>query len=325
MEYRILGQSGLRVSVMGLGTNALGGRAAEDVSREIVLTAIDRGVTLIDTANIYTSGQSESILGRVLEGRRHEVVLATKAGMAAGEGPYRRGASRRHLLAEVEASLRRLCTDYIDLFQVHAFDPATPLEETLRTLEDLVRSGKVRYVGASNYRAWQLMKALAVSERRGWERYASVQPSYSLADRTVEAELVPLCLDQQVGIIAYFPLAGGLLTGKYHANAAPPPDSRAAVNPRFGSRLLESQQNLDLAAEVAAVARSLEVSPAQVALAWLLARPAVASAIAGATRPSQVMENLGALDVHLDPTTTARLDEASRPFLRRRFMEPETP
>ncbi|GMA50664.1 hypothetical protein GCM10025857_20210 [Alicyclobacillus contaminans] len=215
MQYRRLGQSGLEVSVLGLGTNAFGGRADKAASIQVIHAALDAGVNFIDTANIYTNTMSEQIIGEALAGRRQEVVLATKAGMPRGEGPNERGGSRVHLMRELEGSLRRLQTDYVDLYQIHAFDPHTPLEETLRALDDMVRQGKVRYIGASNYAAWELMKALGVSERLGLNRFVSIQPCYSLADRTIERELVPLCVDQGIGIIPYFPLAGGILTGKY--------------------------------------------------------------------------------------------------------------
>lgn len=191
MKYRRLGSSGLEVSVLGLGTNAFGKRADQETSVRIIHHAIDQGVNFIDTANIYAGSESERIIGEALSGKRHEVVLATKAGLVNGEGPNSRGSSRYHLMQELERSLKRLQTDYVDLYQIHTFDPNTPLEETLRTLDDMVRSGKVRYIGASNYAAWELMKALGISEAKGLNRYVSTQTSYSLADRTPEQELVP--------------------------------------------------------------------------------------------------------------------------------------
>lgn len=325
VQVRHLGRSGLRVSALGLGTNAFGGRATPEVSREVIAAALAHGITFIDTANNYTGGQSEAIIGEALRGRRQEAVLATKAGLVAGEGPLDRGSSRHHLMRELETSLRRLETDYIDLYQIHTFDPDTPLEETLRALDDMVRAGKVRYIGASNYHGWELMKALGLSDRLGLERFVSIQPSYSLGDRVPEQELVPLCLDQGVGLIAYFPLAGGLLTGKYRPGAPPPPDSRAAKAPAFGQRMLASAARTALAQEVAALARELSATPAQVAVAWLLRQPAVASAIAGATRVAQVEENAGALDVALDPGALARLDALSEPFRRDLFDEARLP
>jgi len=325
VQVRRLGRSGLEVSVLGLGTNAFGGRATAEDSRNVIAAALEHGITFIDTANIYTGGQSETIIGEALAGRRHEAILATKAGLVAGKGPLDRGSSRYHLMRELEASLRRLRTDYIDLYQIHTFDPHTPLEETLRTLDDMVRSGKVRYVGASNYRAWELMKALAVSDRLGTERYVSVQPSYSLADRVPEDELVPLCLDQGVGVIAYFPLAGGLLTGKYAAGQEPPADSRAAKSPAFGRKMLEGEHKMALAQGVTQIAGELGATPSQVALAWLIHQPAVSTAIAGATRVSQVEDNAKAADVQLDTGALERLDALSRPFLLERFDEARLP
>jgi aryl-alcohol dehydrogenase-like predicted oxidoreductase len=314
MRYLRLGASGLKVSAIGLGANAFGGRATPEASHEVIRTALDLGINLIDTANVYTAGQSERIIGEAIASRRDEVVLATKAGMRAGDGPLDRGSSRLHLMRELERSLTRLRTDHVDLYQIHRFDDETPLEETLRTVDDMVRSGKVRYLGASNYAAWQLMKALGLCDRLGLERLVSVQPSYSLAGRRVEEELVPCCLDQGVGIIAYFPLAGGLLSGKYVRGQAVPKGSRADTTPAFGERMLGSEARLALAEGVAAIARDLGATPAQVALAWLVHMPAVASAIAGATRADQVRENAAAADLTLEPAVMERLDQLSRPF-----------
>ncbi len=321
MEYRRLGASGLKVSVVGLGTNAFGSRASEDATREVLAEAMAQGITLIDTADVYSGGRSEELIGQILGSRRHEVLLATKGGLPAGEGPNDRGTGRLHLVAQVEQSLRRLKTDYIDLYQVHTFDAETPLEETLRTLDDLVRSGKVRYIGASNYRAWELMKAQAVAERLNLTRFISVQPSYSLADRVPEAELIPCCLDQGVGLIAYFPLAGGVLTGKYRPGEAPPPGSRAATTPRFGERLLKDRARMDLAAGVTALAQELSVTPSQLALAWLIHQPVVGSAIAGATRAEQVRDNAAAVSVPWSDEVARRLADLSAPFMGERFSE----
>lgn len=321
MEYRRLGNSGLKVSVVGLGTNAFGSRAGDEATKEVLAAAVDQGITLIDTADNYSGGQSETLIGNILGDRRHQVLLATKAGLPAGPGPNDRGSGRLHLMAQVEQSLRRLKTDYIDLFQIHTFDEGTPLLETLQTLDDLVRAGKVRYIGASNYRAWELMKALAESERLHLERFISVQPSYSLADRVPEAELIPCCLDQGVGLIAYFPLAGGLLTGKYRVGEAPPPGSRAVTTPAFGQRLLKDTERMALAEGVAALARELNVTPSQLALRWLIQQPGVASAIAGATRADQVVDNAGAVSVPWSQAISDRLAELSRPFVVERFSE----
>jgi aryl-alcohol dehydrogenase-like predicted oxidoreductase len=313
MKHLPMGQTGVKVSAIGLGTNAFGGRAERATSIAILHRAIDAGINLIDTANIYTQTASETIIGEGLKGRRHQVVLATKGGMKTGEGPNDGGSSRYHLVRELEGSLRRLQTDYVDLYQIHTWDAETPLEDTLRTLDDMVRSGKVRYIGTSNYAAWQLTKALWTSDRRGFVRFETVQPDYSLAQRAVERELVPLCRDQGIGLIAYFPLAGGILTGKYRKGQAPPKGSRALTQPQFAKRI--SDQALRLAEDVAAVASELHCSPAQLALAWLIRQPAVCSAIAGATSVAQLEENLGTLEVNLSDEVLSRLDEISRPFV----------
>lgn len=312
MEYRRLGNSGLKVSKLGLGTNAFGKRADRQESIAIVHHAIDQGMTFIDTANIYAGTKSEEIIGEALEGLRHEVVLTTKAGLPTGSGPYERGASRRHLMGELEKSLKRLRTDYLDLYQIHTFDPDTPLEETLRTLEDMVASGKVRYIGASNYYAWELMKALGISDRLGLNRYASIQTCYSLADRTPERELVPLCLDQGVGIIPYFPLAGGILTGKYRAEADIPAGSRADTDPNF-QRFL-SEDVMALGDAVGRLATAVGTTPSALSLAWLMAQPAVSTVIVGATRTVQLQDSLASVSLKLDDDVLTELDRVSAPF-----------
>ena len=317
MEYRKLGASGLRVSAIGLGTNAFGKRADEGTSIRILHSAIDNGITFIDTANIYAGTESERIIGKGLAGKRGDVVLTTKAGLPRGEGPNNRGGSRAHLLSELEGSLRRLGTDYVDLFQIHTFDPDTPLEETLRTLDDIVRSGKARYIGASNYKAWELMKALGISDRLGLERYVSIQTSYSLADRTPETEVVPLCLDQGLGIIPYFPLAGGILTGKYAAGADAPPGSRLDTDPSFG-RFLKGDV-IGLGQDVSELAAEAGCEPAALSIRWLLDKPGVSSVIAGATSAAQLEANLRGLQLAAEPDIADELERISRPF---RYGEP---
>lgn len=312
MKFKRLGNSGLQVSALGLGTNAFGKRADEKTSIGIIHTALDQGISFIDTANIYAGTESERIIGLALEGRRQEAVLATKAGLPRAEGPYGSGSSRRHLMLELEGSLRRLKTDYVDLYQIHTFDPYTPLDETLRTLDDMTSSGKVRYIGASNYAAWELMKALGISEARNYMKYTSIQCSYSLADRTPEIELLPLCLDQGLGIIPYFPLAGGILTGKYSVSGAAPAGSRAETDPNF-SRFL-SPERIELGDEVSRIAAELGTTPTALSLAWLMHQPAVSTVIVGATRVEQVQQNLSSAALELDKQTLERLDQASRPF-----------
>jgi len=317
MIYRHLGRSGLQVSALGLGTNAFGKRADRETSIRIVHQALDSGIQFIDTANIYAGTASETIIGEALAGRRHEAVLATKAGLVFGPGPNERGSSRFHLQQQLDASLKRLRTDYVDLYQIHTFDPHTPLEETLRALDDMVRAGKVRYIGASNYAAWELMKALGISDKLGLNRFVATQTSYSLADRVPEQELVPLALDQGVGIIPYFPLAGGILTGKYSTAGEAPADSRAVTDPNFRRFLTEDR--LTLGRRVERLAREAGCSPGVLSLAWLMRRPAVATVIAGATRGEQLAENLQAVELALHDDVWAELDRLSLPF---RYGEP---
>jgi len=309
MKYYRLGSSGLKVSALGLGTNSFGGRADEQTSTAIIHTAIENGITFIDTANIYTNTESERIIGQALEGKRHEVVLATKAGLVKGEGPNQKGSSRYHLMQELENSLKRLRTDYVDLYQIHTFDPETPLEETLRALDDMVRSGKVRYIGASNYAAWELMKAIGISAKEGLNRYVSTQVSYSLADRTPERELIPMCLDQGVGIIPYFPLAGGILTGKYTSTEQAPAGSRADKEPRFVKML--SPDKLDLSEQVGKLAGELGVTSSVLSLAWLMHKPAVSSVIVGATSAKQLTDNLQSTSLELDEASFEALENIS--------------
>lgn len=312
MRYCQLGTSGLKVSVLGLGTNAFGGRADKETSIRVLHHAVDAGITFLDTANIYTGTKSEEIIGEAFEGRRHDVLLATKVGMKMGEGPNDKGSSRHHILREVEGSLRRLRTDYIDFYQIHAFDTETPLEETLRTLDDLVASGKVRYIGASNYAAWQMMKSLAISERLGLAEFISVQSGYSLADRGIEQELVPFCVAHGIGIIPYFPLAGGILTGKY-AGGVKPSGSLLDKNPNFAQRM--DPARMALGERVVQIAAEIGTSATALSLAWLMHRPAVTTVIAGATREEQIDENLRAVDLEVTPEILAALDEASAEFV----------
>ncbi|MFB5676621.1 aldo/keto reductase [Paenibacillus terreus] len=312
MKFHRLGSSGLQVSTLGLGTNAFGKRADEETSIRIIHHALDSGMNFIDTANIYAGTESERIIGLALQGKRQQAVLATKAGLPRGQGPNQSGSSRYHLQQELEDSLRRLQTDYVDLYQIHTFDPSTPLEETLRTLDDMISAGKVRYIGASNYAAWELMKALSVSERQRFAAYISIQCSYSLADRTPEKELVPLCLDQGIGIIPYFPLAGGILTGKYAGNQTPA-GSRADTDPNFARFLTEDR--IQLGDEVGRIAGELGSSPTALSLAWLMNRPAVSTVIVGATRVEQLQDSLQSLSLSYDAETESRLNEASSRFM----------
>lgn len=313
MLYRQLGRSGLTVSGYALGTNAFGGRADDETSIAIIHHALDHGVNLIDTANVYTGGNSERIIGRALQDRRDRAVLATKCALKVGDGPNDAGASRGHIMREIERSLARLRTDYVDLYQIHTWDPRTPLEETLRTLDDLARAGKVRYIGCSNYAAWQVGRALWTSDRRGFVRYESVQPEYSPADRSIETELVPCCLAEGVGVLAYFPLAGGLLTGKYTPGSPPPPGSRALTQPQFARRL--SERNFRLAQDMAGLASEVGCTVSQLTLAWVMRRPGITSALVGATKVAQQEENLKAVDLTVPPEILDRVTELSAAFV----------
>ena len=259
---------------------------------------LDAGVNLIDTADVYSDGLSEEIVGKALKGRRDRVLLATKARMPMGDGPNDAGLSRHHIIRSCEASLRRLGTDYIDLYQVHEWDGQTPLEETLGALDDLVNSGKVRYIGCSNYAGWQLMKALGISERRGFQRFVSQQIYYSLQARDAEYELVPVGLDQGVGILVWSPLAGGLLSGKYRRGQDRPEGSRHLTDWNEPP-VRDEDQLYDIIEALVEIAEAHGVSPAQVALAWTLGRPGVASLIVGARTEEQLADNLGAADLAL--------------------------
>jgi aryl-alcohol dehydrogenase-like predicted oxidoreductase len=319
MEYRQLGQSGLMVSVLSLGTMTFGGRSvfskvgATDAAgaRRQVDLCIAAGVNLFDTANVYSDGLSEEILGEVLEGRRDDVLLATKARMVVGSGPNDGGASRYHLIRECEKSLRRLRTDRIDLYQVHEWDGRTPLEETLEALDSLVRSGKVRYIGASNYSGWHLMKALATSERYGYTRFVSQQIYYSLQARDAEYELIPVSVE---GILVWSPLAGGLLSGKYRRDQQAPDGSRHLNN--WGEPPIHDEEQLYKVIDVLVeIAEAHKVSPAQAALAYLLKRPAITSVVIGARTEEQLSDNLAAANLTLSAKDLSRLDAASRPRL----------
>lgn len=305
MEYRPLGASGLRVSVIGLGGNTFGRYTDEAATARIVDAALDAGVNFFDTANIYNSGVSEEHLGKALKGRREQAIIATKAGMRMGNGPNDTGSSRKHLISCAHASLRRLQTDYIDVFQIHAFDPRTPLEESLSALNDLVRSGDARYIGCSNYDAWRMTRALWISDRHGWAPFISSQPEYNMLSRDIERELIPACLELGVGIIPYSPLAGGVLTGKYAGGAAPE-GTRGYHNPQFAERLTPA--TLQVVASLNDWATGHGHSVGELALAWLAARPAVATVIAGVTRPEQVIANVAAGEWRLSAGELEEID-----------------
>jgi aryl-alcohol dehydrogenase-like predicted oxidoreductase len=322
MEYRTLGKSGLRISVLTMGTMTFGGRGGfaqvgstdVDQARRQVDMCLDAGINLIDTADVYSGGLAEDIVGEVLRGRRGDVLLATKVRMTMGRGPNDAGLSRHHVITGCEASLRRLGTDHIDLYQVHEWDGQTPLEETLEALDFLVQSGKVRYVGASNYAAWQLMKALGTAERRGLPRFVSQQIYYSLQGREAEYELVPLAVDQGLGILVWSPLAGGLLSGKYRRGQQPPEGSRGLTE--WNEPPIYDQEGLyDIVEVLVKLAEQRGVSAAQIALAYLLAKPAVTSLVIGARTDEQLADNLAAADLTLTDDERAQLDAVSAPPL----------
>jgi aryl-alcohol dehydrogenase-like predicted oxidoreductase len=322
MEYRTLGKSGLRVSVLTMGTMTFGGRGGfaqvgstdVDQARRQVDMCLDAGINLIDTADVYSGGLAEDILGEVLRGRRDDVLVATKVRMTMGRGPNDAGLSRHHVITGCEASLRRLGTDHIDLYQVHEWDGQTPLEETLEALDLLVSAGKVRYVGASNYASWQLMKALGTSERLGLPRFVSQQIYYSLQGREAEYELIPLAVDQGLGVLVWSPLAGGLLSGKYRRGQQPPEGSRGLTD--WNEPPVYDQEGLyDIIEVLVKLAEQRGVSAAQVALAYTLAKPAVTSLVIGARTDEQLADNLAAADLTLSDDERSQLDAASAPPL----------
>jgi aryl-alcohol dehydrogenase-like predicted oxidoreductase len=309
MKIRRLGRTGLKVSEICLGTMTFGHQCDEKASFAIMNKAAGKGVTFFDTADVYpvppapeTAGRTEEIVGRWLKGQRDRYVLATKCRMRVGVEANDEGLSRRHILKAVEDSLRRLQTDYIDLYQPHSPDPETPLEETLRALDDLVRQGKVRYLGCSNYPAWQVALALGTSAAHGWARFDCVQPRYNLLYREIEAELLPLCRDQGLGVIAYNPLAGGFLTGRYQSLAAPPPGTRFSLG-KTGELYRERYWQAAQLQAVQELQKALKPgrSLIQVAVAWVLAQPGITSAIVGASKAEQLDESLAAIDIALEP------------------------
>lgn len=319
MQTRLLGDSGLRVSALALGTVTFGGRGGYEgigsvragEAKRMVDVSLDAGINFFDTADVYSHGLSEEILGEALKGKRDGVVLATKAHGRTGDGPNDVGQSRRHLIRACEDSLRRLGTDYIDLYQVHGFDALTPIEESLAALDDLVRTGKVRYVGCSNYSGWHLMKSLCVSERRGYARFVSQQVYYSLVGRDLEFELVPLSLDQGVGIVVWSPLAGGFLSGKYRRGREEPSNTRRSNVGQDG--VLDEEQGYGVVEVLEEVAANHGATVAQAALNWLLRKPFVSSVIAGARTEEQLLDNLRAAEWDMTDEELTRLDEASEP------------
>ncbi len=319
MEYRRLGESGLKVPVLSLGTATFGGgndffRAwgatdAQGATR-LVDMSLDAGLTMFDTADAYSGGLAEEILGKAITGKRDKLLISTKATFKMGPGPNDLGSSRHHLVKACEASLRRLKTDYIDLWQMHGYDAQTPVEETLRTLDDLVRAGKVRYIGCSNFSGWHLMKSLAVSDRYGWSRYVAHQAYYSLVGRDYEWELMPLGIEQKVGAVVWSPLAGGLISGKVARNKPAPKDSRHSQIGSLGPEI-PREQLYNVVDVLEAIAKETGRTVTQVALNWVLQRPTVSTIIIGARDEKQLQENFGAAEFKLSPEQVKRLDDVS--------------
>ncbi|CAK7255131.1 MULTISPECIES: aldo/keto reductase [unclassified Shinella] len=324
MEYRLLGRSGLKVSTITMGTMTFGGkgwaRTVGDLgvaeARRLVDLCLDAGVNLIDTADVYSQGASEEILGEIIGGPRKDgVLVATKARFPMGEGPNDEGSSRHHLIRACEASLKRMKTDVIDLYQLHEWDGQTPLEETLEALDTLVRQGKVRYIGCSNFSGWHIMKALGVSERERYQRFVSQQIHYTLETRDAENELLPISLDQGLGVLVWSPIAGGLLSGKHCRNQAAPEGTRQFAG--WTEPPIRDEDRLwNIVDALVDIGEGRGVSAAQVALSWLIGRKGVTSVIIGGRTEAQFKDNLAAAGLKLSPEERKRLDDVSRPWLQ---------
>ncbi len=312
MQIRNLGGSGLRVSAVGLGCNNFGQRTDLETSRKVIHKAIDLGITLFDTADIYAGmGGSETVLGQVLGDRRKDIVLATKYSKPMSNDGTKQGASRRYIMSAVEASLARLKTDYIDLYQQHDYDPLTPIEETLRALDDLIRQGKVRYIGNSNFPAWRIAEAELTARQMNVNRFVSCQDEYSLLVREIEKDLLPAAQEYRLGLLPFFPLASGLLTGKYKRGAAVPDDTRFAKMPALRDRYATSR-NEDIVEKLQVFATARGHTLLELAFSWLASRPQVASVIAGATRVEQVEQNVKAIDWTLSAEDIAEIDRITK-------------
>lgn len=308
MQYRTLGRCGVKVSQLCLGTMMFGDPTDERTSLDMIERALDAGINFLDTADKYNAGESERIVGRALNGRREQIVLATKVTLPMGEGPNMSGSSRKHIIEGCEASLRRLGTDYLDIYYLHKPDPDTRIEESLSAMDQLVRQGKVLYVGLSNFHAWRVANALGAQALRGFDPLVVVQPLYNIANRDIEVELLPACEELGLGVVSYSPIARGVLTGKYAKGDRVPEDSRAG---RGNERIMQTEfrpSNFELAAEVVALADEIGCTAAQLAVAWVMANDLVTCPIIGPRTPEQLEDNLGALEVEITPEIEERID-----------------
>ena len=320
MEYRTLGRSGLKVSAISMGTFSFGGKGPFEAiasqgpkeAARLIDCCVDHGVNLIDTANMYSTGRSEEIVGEVLAPRNPDILISSKARMRIGDGPNDEGASRWHLIRECERSLKRLRRDHIDIYYIHEWDGQTPVEETMEALDTLIRQGKIRYAGCSNYTAWQIMKSLMASERHNLQRFVTQQIHYTLEAREAEYELLPLSVDQGIGVTVWSPIAGGLLSGKHDREQPVAPDSRQARG--WSEPPIRDQERLWRIVETLnELGATRNVEAAQIALAWTLTRPAISSLVVGGTSREQFERNFRALEIELDHAEVERLDEVSRP------------
>lgn len=317
MEYRYLGKSGVKVSELCLGTMTFGKETEEQTAQAMIDRFLEAGGNFIDTANVYGNepGASEKIVGRALKGKRQKIILATKVNFSVGPGPNERGLSKVHIMQAIEASLERLQTDHVDLYYVHCWDSKTPLEETLATLDNLVKSGKVRYPAVSNFTAWQVMKALGLSDRYGWQRFICLQPQHSLVMRDIERELLPLCIEEGLGVVPWSPLGGGFLSGKYRRGENPPPGSRITPELKIFEDAWErrmTERNFCIIDVIAKIADTRQKSYAQVALAWLGQQPGVTSPVIGAKTIEQLEDNLGSVGWDLTSGELEALDKVSQ-------------
>lgn len=327
MQYRKLGRCGVSVSRVCLGTMMFGGQTSESDSIDIIHQAIDRGINFVDTADIYNQGQSEVIVGKAIAGRRDQIILATKGRQPMGQGPNDSGASRVHLTAALNASLKRLNTDFLDIYYTHTPDYDTPIEETMRAMDDMIRSGKVRYIACSNFRAWRLCEALWTCDRLNLNPFVCIQPLYNIVNRDIEVELLPLCQEHGIGVVSYSPLARGILTGKYQAGQPFPTGSRAA---RADKRMREAElrdASLEVAQQLTQHCRTRNVSLSQFALAWCLANPIVTSIILGPRTKEQFVDNASCLDVTISEEDETVVDRLVPPgeHSGKGFQDPQYP